>query len=687
MASKLLILLIFISAPLFSQSVDLTEAGDNTLYYQAKYGLQPTNLYSTSYRPTNADIWLDLSAVTASDIPNSDDALATIPNSGTAGAIVSQATVGARPYWKTSFGQLMEPSIPGSYDLQDSWYRNRVKAFRMEPSRHMNITPISNDPTYLEGFIVVAATANTTFFAHRSEATRLIQVGCAGGKYVLQLRSSGNTLVTLTSTNDSNRGAVDIIYFRFNKAGNSHAISVNGETEVTNTTNFGAQTFTSTIQTLGAWTTDGGSSYIGHTIGNIYEFVLKTSAFTAQDKADCLQYLRMKYSDFDLSPVETYTPKSNIQIIRPGDNVKSIIEAAANNTHIKLTPGLHTITQTISVSQSDLNIEIQNGATLKLADNSYPDYISEIVTNQHEGNPMTGITLSGTYTGSIAKHIWIVTDGTGSPNTFKWTVGPDTGFPPSSYTNNNVPMSTSPTLLQDGLSVTFASTTGHSLNSGCILAIGGYYSVFEVGTGTHVNYIEKVKIFGGGTIDANGANQAEVSLHNTENANAIRFNGRLRNCGVYGLLLKNAERPFFAHGEHNGTYLAGGGTSGGASFDQEFTDIINCRVEGLINRASGILLGHPHHRGLLYYVRCMYNNVDTNNVGIEPNFKLRYYVVTANTVRVRNSGIALIACWRRSDNGIVLYNIKSVSVGNPMTSSSAPSGWETPVNITFYNNN
>ena len=92
-----------------------------------------------------------------------------------------------------------------------------------------------------------------TLFGHRTETTRLIQIFASPGgtDIVYQLRSSGNSLKTITKTGLtlSNWNRVGIT---FDKANNVFELYVNGVLAGTDVTNFGAETFTATANYIGA---------------------------------------------------------------------------------------------------------------------------------------------------------------------------------------------------------------------------------------------------------------------------------------------------------------------------------------------------------------------------------------------------------------------------------------------------
>lgn len=661
---------------------------DNTLTYQDQYLETVGNEYETDFTPANIsglEVWADLTTVTSSDIPGADDALASIPNSGT-GTDLAQSTSGERPLYKTNVGPYVEPVWSGTREITDSWWRNQLKCMRISSGKRMTLTPEVQNPTYLEGFIIVNLTSTTsTIFSHRSESTRLIQVGVAAttNKYVLQLRSSGNSLKTLTSTVSAFRGTIDIIYFRFDKAGNNHAISVNGETEVTDTTNFGSETFTSTRQTWGGYYD--GSAYQNGPAGNYYELIVKYSAFSSQDKTDTLQYLRYKYLEYGLSPVLTHTRRANSRTINVGDDVVSILAALQDDTYVTFAVGEHIVEADMIITASQISIEIPEGVTIKRANNSTELAPAEIVYNQLTA---ANITMQGTYTGLNSADFWIKVDGTGSPNTFSWQKQDGTtGSQPSPYANTGVAVTGDWQDLSDGIQIKFAATTGNSLNSGAIVTIGAVFHGFRIGDGTQEDYIEDVKIFGAGTLNMNQSNNLNHAVHSVDLPYAVLFHGRVRNCGVYGITVQDIHRAPSAYGEHTGTYGAGGTVTGGTSYDAEFIDIKGITVDNTQQTGYGILLGHPQHRGLLKYVRCDDNTLDTFATPIEPNFKLINYSCCDN-LATRGDTVytdAAYHCWRRSDDGILANNVKTAS-DHLVTRQNAPAGWDAPVNIMEYNN-
>jgi hypothetical protein len=269
---------------------------DSVATYQGMFTDQKA--YDETFTPADEpslDVWMDLSAVTAGDIPGSDDLLASIPNSGTGGDFSSSA----KPQFYTHMRRERRPRFSGTSTFSDTWNETN-HSFEIVTGKRMEIAPIVQNATYLEGFIVInpffapAQAGGQVIFSHRSESTRLIQIGFDNDsgdlKFFMQLRSSISALITVTSTVSIQRIKPYIVYFKFDKTGNSHQISVNGETPVTNTTNFGAGTFNSTLQALGMF--NNGSWNDGQ-FGFYHEFIMKYSALS--DVPAMRRYLAKKY--------------------------------------------------------------------------------------------------------------------------------------------------------------------------------------------------------------------------------------------------------------------------------------------------------------------------------------------------------------------------------------------------------
>jgi hypothetical protein len=71
------------------------------------------------------------------------------------------------------------------------------------------------------------------------------------------------------------------------------------------------------------------------------------------------------------------------------------------------------------------------------------------------GSGLDDLTVSGIFSGTVPTTYTVTVASTGTPDTFDWTDGTNSG--------TGVSMSTSPTLLSNGISITFGADTGHTL--------------------------------------------------------------------------------------------------------------------------------------------------------------------------------------------------------------------------------
>lgn len=76
------------------------------------------------------------------------------------------------------------------------------------------------------------------------------------------------------------------------------------------------------------------------------------------------------------------------------------------------------------------------------------------------GGALDDMTTSGTYTGSIRLNYYVEIDGTGTPNTFKWSNSGGNVF-----NAVGVAITGAAQVLADGVTITFGATTGHTLAS------------------------------------------------------------------------------------------------------------------------------------------------------------------------------------------------------------------------------
>lgn len=382
----------------------------------------------------------------------------------------------------------------------------------------------------------------------------------------------------------------------------------------------------------------------------------------------------------------------NVIDIAPGDNIANKLLGLTENTLIRFLPGIHSAPHGMNddkdmvfIDKSNVAVQIMGGAILKTPDNTILiDREGEQAPNQ--SYPIANFSFQGTYTGAEYEDaaFWIKIDGNGTPDTFKWEKASVPGEP--SYSHTGVAITGSWQTLSDGVQIKIDNTTGNTIEQGQIISYGAKDQMtIRVGSadGLHVNYIENVNIFGEGVLDYNIENNAKPTPHQIQLPASVLFHGRLRNCGVYGITMQNCHRSFMAYGEHSGTYLDGGGTSGGESFDMYNIVLAGTKTfNPIVNYGSGVLLGHPEHRGWNYNMRIYSNLIDTYLVSIELNFQLKQYQCYDNMVKTVGK-TKCISLWRKSEDGMIVGNsgfdtTSSIPVVGVATS---PSGWQTATNI------
>ncbi len=372
---------------------------------------------------------------------------------------------------------------------------------------------------------------------------------------------------------------------------------------------------------------------------------------------------------------------ASVHEVRPGQSAQAVVDAARAGDKIVFRPGVHV--QKLGKHRSmvyvdkPLEIEIEAGATLKLADGqSQLERSPEITTDHGAPKSIDDFEAGGEYDLGLGEVIYTIRiDGEG---TFSWGSGGTFDFQ-----HAKVPITGEWQELSHGVKVRFPSKRGYSMGSLWFLSYDGpeAYGI-RIGHGTQQEYIEGVHIFGRGTIDLNSQNNAQPSGL-VKNINAcVLVHGRVRKVRIEGITMTNTMRSVMLYGEHTGKFLQGGEVGPGESFDAEEITILHTRT---INpRGSGYLLGHPSHRGWLRKVRCSYNYMETATTSIEPNFQLDVYVVIGNVIQ--SAGHA-VHCWRRSTNGVVADNIRiEDQTGKEVVVVNAPGAWRAPENIEVRNN-
>ncbi|HUG67957.1 MAG TPA: hypothetical protein VMM76_09400 [Pirellulaceae bacterium] len=401
---------------------------------------------------------------------------------------------------------------------------------------------------------------------------------------------------------------------------------------------------------------------------------------------------------FLLALLGTLSSEATEHQLKPGDSPQEVMDRAAPGDRLVFLPGLHQQRlgkhRSLLFVDKSVEIELQTGATLKLADGETTlEKTPEITTDHGAPKQLDDLIVGGEFDLSRAETAHsrevspgitiytVVIDGEGqdgAPDTFAWGVGKI-----FDKRVQGVPITGDWQELSGGVKIRFENLSGHNRGSLWFISYDGRESYgIRIGHGLQTDYIENVRIFGKGTIDLNGLNNVQPSgLVKDINA-CVLVHGRVRNVTIEDITMTDTMRSVMLYGEHTGKFLAGGGVTGGESFDAE--DIGIFRTRTINPHGSGYLLGHPSHRGHLRNVRCNGNYMETATTAIEPNFQLDGYEVIGNIIK--SSGQA-IHCWRMSANGLVADNIRiHDNTGLPVVVANAPGGWKPPVNLVQRNN-
>lgn len=375
-------------------------------------------------------------------------------------------------------------------------------------------------------------------------------------------------------------------------------------------------------------------------------------------------------------------------LIRPGDAPQVVLDRAATGDRLVFLPGIHQHGlgkhRSMLYVDKSVDVELREGAVLKLAPGVCKvEAEGEITTDQDAGKKLDDLLVGGSFDTSRppvegpesygATIYTIVIDGAGSdgkPDTFAWGDGKIFETP-----HRQVPITGDWQPLSHGVKVRFGNRTGHSKGSLWFVSYDGPVAYgIRIGHGRQTECVKNIRIFGKGTIDMNGLNNAQPSgLVKDINA-CVLIHGRVSGVVVEGITMKDTNRSVMCYGEHSGDFLPGGAVGPGESFDAE--DITIRRTRTINPGGAGYLLGHPSHRGRLINVKCNHNYMETGKTAIEPNFNLDGYEVIGNIIK--SDGQA-IHCWRHSRNGIIADNLRiHDNTGKPVVVVNAPRGWRPP---------
>ncbi|HQW29038.1 MAG TPA: hypothetical protein PK529_07630 [Verrucomicrobiales bacterium] len=390
-------------------------------------------------------------------------------------------------------------------------------------------------------------------------------------------------------------------------------------------------------------------------------------------------------------------------LIEPGDEPQVLLDRATAGDRMIFMPGLHQHGpgkhRAILYVDKPIEIELREGATLKLADNATKlEATPEITTDQDAGKKLDDMEAGGEFDLSQPSIFTIVIDSEGrdgQADTFAWGVyhsvdNPEgsTKLGPSESKFSETPHRGLPVTgdwqeLARGVKIRFGSKTGHNKGSRWFITYDGpeAYGI-RIGHGRQADYIEKVRIAGKGTIDMNASNNVQPGFLVKDINACVLIHGRVRGVVVEGITMTDTNRSVMCYGEHSGKFLPGGEVGPGESFDAEDITIQNTRT--LNPNGAAYLLGHPSFRGHLRNVKCNHNYMETAVTAIEPNFNLDGYEVIGNVIK---SGGLAIHCWRHSKNGTINDNLRiHDNTGKPVVILGAPRGWEKPEPPTMNDN-
>lgn len=378
-------------------------------------------------------------------------------------------------------------------------------------------------------------------------------------------------------------------------------------------------------------------------------------------------------------------------VIKTTDNPQTIIDNAPAGSKISFTGGIHEHglsrnNAMISIEKA-LTLNIPKTATLKVANGSMNvNKNAELITNFNIANPILSLDInSDGYTlENEVRTYYIEIDSTGTPNTFKYKIADFDNALVQDWVTG-IAITGNMQILADGIQIQFPKTTGYNLGAGCIVAVGsiGYY-VIRVGTGTHENYINGVKITGQGVIDQNQTGNSYSNLFALWLNCGLLINGRVHAFELDdSMRFINCNRSIVVLGENvGGTKNLDGTITGGTSYDVDQIMIRKTITEG--NCISGVLFGMPEHRGYIRKLTFDDNFIHCNLTAIEPNNLLENYKITDNILKTPVT--TPIHCWRYSKNGTITGNKLIYGDAKNVVTIEAPAGWKIAENIKAYNN-
>lgn len=235
--------------------------------------------------PTISGLQLHLDASDAS----------TLYDATTGGSLVAADGSVARWEDKSGNGRHATQGTAGNRPARKTAIQNGLDVLRFDGTDDfLSHSVIESDPSQLTLIVALSASSSGNIWSHRSEATRLLQLNhnTTGVQDLrFQARGSGSNLIA-----PSIAAAFDVFRtagFVFDKTSGSHFVFTNTSKGTVVSESFSGETFTSTLQTIGA--TDSGSGYTSFAGMDLAEILIYDSALSDTDREAVENYLMAKW--------------------------------------------------------------------------------------------------------------------------------------------------------------------------------------------------------------------------------------------------------------------------------------------------------------------------------------------------------------------------------------------------------
>ncbi len=264
----------------------------------------------------------------------------------------------------------------GAYEFDGNDYINVTGTGDQDPDQLTISTWIKMD----------ALTATGVIYGHRSEATRLIQLTAQNSTDIrFQLRSSGNSIKQIINTSFDLTEWHHVVGV-FDNINNYHALYVDGQLSGTDTTDFGAETFTSTIQAVGVTFAPTESSYFNGTIDDVQIFNRSLSP-------EQIQALYNNRTDLIVSQ-ETSLGENWSACVTPNDGSEDGVEVCSSNLTIVAEANIVPVVSNLFLNSTlGTNLSTENITAYWSATDANNDSIKNITDWRREGESIAVLNL------------------------------------------------------------------------------------------------------------------------------------------------------------------------------------------------------------------------------------------------------------------------------------------------------